>query len=1702
MCTECVGDTIGQCIDDTNTCAGINATGQCPASYTICTTRYGIGALPRRYEPAVGDTWGTDIFTWRDAGGDVFDLLGSHYEIDGVETRWIPDIYGYQSPVYTSGGGDPLAVATTIDTVNCEVRFGKVKTDHHVMFTVEKAAYLRDDSTTPSLTETGLSAWCAGTGKACTPDKRWWCEDVGQSTTTTLLKTQCVLRRGHQSAYTTNNVATGGKSGSFDTFKVVVTPDCASWVSGIDPDTACQHPLLFTGCVITETDQHAASSVDDGTGYDIWNSTVYYGTYVSHSGSVANSSQECRTECGQATGCTVWQFELPDTCTVFVTTAQLSPGNFVYEENHTTGTMGGYYSYGMPVPRLHTGRTSPTPVQRGIGSLYNVNGAEFYVMESGATVPFSTSILGTVTLASGSKMVYFGTNSLDDSVDILDLDDIGVTVLDKSEVAAYEINGGKFLRTPAMVKIKFGPVEVLGMIDESKSDGFGTSVLADDNHTNGAPLGRGRGFRGVFRTGTGQLTATGTNNSELVLVLARWLYDVKGVFGQVDLPELAFRNYRRTCVPLVMRDVLDAKVLGTLATEEIVRRMDPVDCTVAGTIAHSVPVQKLFEEGGSCSGDQNLVWPDSTGVGDANNNAALVTNVRYYTNWAKVMATSTGTGYFANTEDGAVSTVNGLGWFPARPGDVTANEAVPNCKDSDPDGCSVAIDRTGFVPCTGIRTMSVPVCMSPLMVAVVPQYADVSSATPGTPSLVPFNLFGSVQSVSKLPTNNGGWEAVAWTRYSAMNHYCARYGVDQNSVPVPTDIIGWEPGYLVKCANDALATSAARLEMCTTKQPWWVTVGKVLTDLTFDDLCPFVTEGGHGQYCFVFSDGNYPTVGSFLNARLPDTLSWDSTRFYYVPYKFSAFQNVVLDLSVINTLHSNNIYAGGSIPLTKSNHDMYGPAASLMASYLATLTDTDVANLDAIANGDALTEPMIESVATIIANYYNPLSNTYTMPSLVDGVDTSSTEFAAVDIEAIFRERSTIIEYNGIILDSVGNRTVRVGNDPDIRVNDVGICTRYQINGESVQIRNVILDQTLCTYTGVFARTPIVISGLTGNHVVLDNLTVVEASAAVAILGLDDLVMRRRKSLDIDGLVISNIRFEYSLASEIEPYRRRVLAVFAAAVGVATVTECAPTPDNYTTLSNCVLLYVPVKPVVPTGCTGPQQCLNESMCCGGMLAIPDQACEFGVRCTGNVSEVDNLILSAPNTAILCNGVWCDSTPVVEDPSSCYYDMTGCEVSCGGTMTATDGPPHSPAQGWRYSPGTSKAVSSGWYPLPRYTVGTGTQDFIEGVGAGTVAWVTSVPTNGTLLPSDLSIGVGPVVPGAITIVPGAEFTTLHLNPASFFATVSTGVYSSVFLTALADTGQWCVVVENGTLVITSCTETTPWYISPGDTRLHVSGSPFLCMTEMPGSRLAHLPCLPCNIGTERPLLSDEPGDVTQLYKWDPSETDVRFGRAAPAGVVWMYTTFTAGNHYGYLINAEGHCATARPTRSGWEACVGDFMFPDVGVVCDSSTSGIFRFLCNQGYGGVLKSLVPTSTAVCVGTTVSSRTGGTGAVVTRSVDNVLEITSGGMGYLNGEIATVGGCPYTIVTTKVMIQPKSIAFDVVGSGWELINMTALSGYINEPFVISSQTENINLSVFGTIGMVLLVIIAATVATLFVALSFWKATLVRPLTKKVKLA
>jgi len=106
-----------------------------------------------------------------------------------------------------------------------------------------------------------------------------------------------------------------------------------------------------------------------------------------------------------------------------------------------------------------------------------------------------------------------------------------------------------------------------------------------------------------------------------------------------------------------------------------------------------------------------------------------------------------------------------------------------------------------------------------------------------------------------------------------MLHYCDFYF---QSVTYPDG----QPGY---CDNDPLGLTE-RIKFCRDYTPQYVFSGLIVTELTLEDLCPWMnsklTNPEAYDYCLVFSDHpRYPTVQSFLSNRLPSGTEWNGKRF-------------------------------------------------------------------------------------------------------------------------------------------------------------------------------------------------------------------------------------------------------------------------------------------------------------------------------------------------------------------------------------------------------------------------------------------------------------------------------------------------------------------------------------------------------------------------------------------------------------------------------------------------------------------------------------------------------------------------------------------------------------------------------------------------------------------------------------------------------
>lgn len=236
LCRECRVGSIGQCIDSRMHCTGYDpTTGQCPETYSFCTTGT-INGLPMR-------TLDTAATTLKSALAPV------------PLNRFVTDVGDFvfqQTHSGTSNRIVPWAITSMTmnqpyspDTVHCTtVQY----TENGAALTtsLEHPRYLAASgtTTTPGLTIPELGTWCGHATSAVecwSADRRrmcYWDLDT------------CVVRVIQQQDYDQY----GPGKATFNTKSHdVVYPTCYTWVNGIDPVSECQARGVFTGCVLTQT---------------------------------------------------------------------------------------------------------------------------------------------------------------------------------------------------------------------------------------------------------------------------------------------------------------------------------------------------------------------------------------------------------------------------------------------------------------------------------------------------------------------------------------------------------------------------------------------------------------------------------------------------------------------------------------------------------------------------------------------------------------------------------------------------------------------------------------------------------------------------------------------------------------------------------------------------------------------------------------------------------------------------------------------------------------------------------------------------------------------------------------------------------------------------------------------------------------------------------------------------------------------------------------------------------------------------------------------------------------------------------------------------------------------------------------------------------------------------------------------------------
>lgn len=1693
LCTNCTGNTLGQCQNaSTMQCVGLDNSGVCPSNYDQCSNTYPVGY------PPVATLMSTPPATTRGA----LTAIG----VNGVGQRSnVP--FDYYGQLYSNGNRkihsvtdttlntiDDLASQIEYDHVNC-VATSVTMGDKTHLTTLENPAFLATATPVPSatpqgLTEEALTSWCAG-GSDCGPGeaRHYLCERSAGS---------CTLRKASDLLYEIKEEG-GGQTDSDVKSVPKFAPRCDRWVDGLDPDYYCQGHNAFTGCVITETETFTASALtEDGN-------TVYKDRTISSEATPLLNPQtfaDCVTNCEFTTNCSL--VVQNDSCNLYDSTAW---DHLMYaSDTNVTVLYGG--SGGYLVPNVHGGPTN------GAHPLLSGN----IYLTANITFTLNTSCEENFNVI----VYYWGIQTRTDAT---------ISKLNQTVSVNCDNNSSDL------------SIYVLG-------------TPTEPYHQNGANLSPSQ-YRLVLRhTDLNNPVISFSQNGTTVEVTD---YTIN-LADQNATTTIALTGRTRTCVPLTVRQVVSAATLEQDAKDYVVRRESPVNCADLSASAMQIDSSILADDG-CCGSDQQLTWPPTTAPPTASSdinaqcrakrNAGEYSNLRTFSRWYWAMSWGqSGRGQQLMMKPGGLGANASL--FPSiklhNPQSGTDDMLLPSCTDIEAGDCAIAVDRTGYVPCTGTEETSWFTCMNPLMTALYPGYPRDFSTEPTTPYLRPMKLYTTYQNIADFESVSDP-EGILfyWQQYNTMNHYCSRW-LGNNTL----DFDGYDPtGKFVYCANDPLSYED-RDHFCTSKKPWWVLTGFTLDTLSLTDLCPFLDPGQQpdGRYCVVFADHpQFSTVRSMLSANIPSGATWAATTFYYAPFTLAQMRSMLLQPSAMNTLWTNSVdpgdlvdrpIAGKPVRLNVGNAAAYGSTIEL---FVRDALQSDALD-DICDDTTAISLAAWRAIYAALQTYYNPATASYTLPS-TDSTNPEDT--VTVDgTPPIFREINTLIDYDDITLTSlVASAPARIGTKSSVVVNTIPVCTRYQVAGDRITLDNLVLDQSHCTLLDALRQTPVVFSGKSGAYGRVTGIHVIDSAVGVAVLGGDDLIYRSFGTTNANGLLIDRVSFEYTNGAT-PPMMQRTVAVFGRSTGVPVVASCpdAQLDPETNLIPNCYL-----NRSLDLGqhdrCGMPGECAKEDGCCGRPMNPPEfnLSCTFGIECPPSTKRQQ---IRMPNSAILCNAARCgcstrfhqSSQCTVLTGDDCAYDAEKCHMACNDNIDAPQF-----YQNWQYN----QSQAGEWYqiiPPPS----TPTLVEVPAIGYGQLVW-TVRPTPGvqpqTVADLQVEVHTLPITglepdlsPYALlTIVPESDCEScqiydpnvkLRLFTEWFFAKGGLANVSREFLTSLQST-EWCVGVNqsNGNEIeMGRCGSDSfldDWFFDGITTRMHVAGHPFMCPTLYKntttsrgsldlayapfGGNLVWAPCLPCAIGAERLMLSDTANDYSQLLVFnqthyrDATDTTTQWYPHNSTVNMSMSVVVEEDQRLGYLFDEDLRCYST--SRNGLEACDPEQMFPQtIEHLCatynTSMYSGLFQYVCTQGYGGTIEH-VALSPEECsnVGTGNLDGPPGRGGYG-GEIDRHGTVLHAGIGYMNNEQIAVGSCTATITTSKVLMQPltTSDAVDVATTNVEVVNLTAFTGFFGAAYEAQVNGQHLRAEGLLTTAAVVVWTLAITVVLLLVLLVFYE----EELTEKVE--
>lgn len=994
--------------------------------------------------------------------------------------------------------------------------------------------------------------------------------------------------------------------------------------------------------------------------------------------------------------------------------------------------------------------------------------------------------------------------------------------------------------------------------------------------------------------------------------------------------------------------------------------------------------------------------------------------------------------------------------------------SIPDC-DDDVDNCVFALDSTYITPCSLLTGTTWGQCQKPIMQNLFPRWDPDNPTESLTPFPYPDNLYKTwtrnlddpsitTSEMQKTLTFTQRY----WNSYLPNVHYCDRYLNE-------TFKNGTYGGY-VYCDNDPMSIQE-RHAFCSNYQPNIVFAGLTLVQFQLEDVCPFVQNPGLSQVCFVIPGtpglGTLKQLLAIQSDSNGNAIDFTGTTFYMVPFSVSIMQHILMDAMYADVLISNEFQPNDLQFPTQQDVDTFGSNAKRTLGPTVTIINGSKTKFMELHKVCQRNIPMSVTTITLlyeIIEQFKDDDGVYRPVSLetINSVDFNEQPTISFSEEEVYPPLSEIgvrVPYDDITIQpALPTRPVVYEAIPAAaqRTGDL-TCTRFFVDGKNFKLSGFTFDQSGCSNVPQYDRTPIVFNGGLAQNADISDITVMNAETAVSFIGADSTEYNYQPLIDVSGASVSNVQFQYS--SKTDATNNYVYAALARATGTATVAFCDTFTDSDSVhFSTCVARANITKECVPPGsCISIEKLhmappstsmdvlaasinATTNPCCKDQNhrwnVIYNPKCPSFLMCAYKDDNSEHVFYKStllPNSGILCSEPYCN-----------------CEVNEPCARIANE----------------ESHIAQMRCPTP-----TGFENFDQTFQYDTASVLSYDHINAELLPGTLGVGhfeywwtiditkidsTSTVLGTPIVVMQASDSKAVYFEPltnSEYGAPVRLQLNTDQFYTDAVSNGhlppeffknpqyfedlfgasKWCAYLNETSqrFILAGCDQGTYFYIDATDSRVHVSGRPFMCPSteyvyNMP-SPLQYMPCAPCATGMDQHIPCGTNKSYTQWFT-NCNQTHVtpvsghssiNITNIPRTNGIILYTDDLC------IVYGENSCYTYEMGTTlipkACDPCTWETLqLKDVLETACRSAQGGQRLACSAHASGGLYRLEGDESAVC-----GSREGepinldGTNGIGARGicVDDAVSITQRGYGYVSGEpiLSTLKA-----VTKKAVIQP----------------------------------------------------------------------------------